>query len=106
MKIAQIYCPSCGGSIKGDLTKDSVICPFCGTQLAIDHEKKEITINQNINKNISISKNQTKRIIDEAEIIRAKTENTKAKSNAISEIAAIIALLIIILLSFLMSIIA
>ena len=40
MKINQIYCPSCGGSIKGDLTKDSVICPFCGTQLAIDHYYK------------------------------------------------------------------
>ncbi len=46
MKITQIYCPSCGGSIKGDLSKDSVVCPFCGTQLAIDHEKKEITINK------------------------------------------------------------
>lgn len=44
MKIKQIFCPSCGGSINGDLSKETVFCPFCGQQLAIDHEKREVTI--------------------------------------------------------------
>ncbi len=73
MKITQVFCPSCGGKISGDLTKNSVICPYCGTQLYIDHEKNEIIIN----KNITISKNETKRYIDDADVIRAKNDKTR-----------------------------
>lgn len=76
MKISQLYCPSCGGSIKGDLNKETIFCPFCGQQLAIDHEKNEITINHNINinktENKTINNNITQHNIDETEIQKSK----------------------------------
>lgn len=94
MKIQQVYCPSCGGGIKGDvLNRETVFCPYCGQQLYIDHEKKEITINKNINKNI----NKTNRIINEAEIIRAKKEGSKEKYETIQLIAILAVFLFIML---------
>ena len=80
MKLKQIYCPSCGGSINGDLSENSVFCPFCGQQLYIDHEKKEVTINKNIN----INKVEHKHYYDEAEIAKHKSEANKNMWDTIS----------------------
>lgn len=99
MKINQIFCPNCGGSIKGDLSKDSVFCPYCGQQLAIDHEKHEVTINKNIN----INKTENKTINN---TIRHEFIDYTQKDNNKSAIFAFLILLAIIALCMFMSLVS
>lgn len=75
MKIEQIFCPSCGASIKGDISGDSIICPYCGQQLSINHERKEVVITKNYN----YKKEETKRYINDADLAKAGTEHYKAQ---------------------------
>lgn len=94
MKIERIFCPSCGGTINGDLAnKENIFCPYCGQQLYIDREKNEITINKNININSKIEN----RIINDADIIRAKKEGNE---NKYSFLILLITLITILILTF------
>lgn len=70
MKLKKLNCPNCNGEldIKMNNENNFIFCPYCGQKFFVDTGKKERTIN--INKNI----NYTHRTIDDADIIRAKTE--------------------------------
>lgn len=84
MKLYKLSCPNCEGmlDLKVD-DKEYIFCPYCGQKFFVEDGKKEYTINQNINikKDININKNvtHTNRRYDEAEIIRAKTEDREKK---------------------------
>lgn len=79
MKLHKLCCPNCNGTldIKID-NKDCIFCPFCGEKFFVDDGKKEYTINQNINIKKQVSHIQ--RIVDDADIIRAKTEDREQKN--------------------------
>lgn len=49
IKLTQLNCPSCGAGIDMDIKgKNSLFCPFCGNQFAIDDGEVVITKNINI----------------------------------------------------------
>ena len=46
MNLKQLECPACGGDIKMDVNgKNSIFCPFCGKQLAVESNRKEVNVN-------------------------------------------------------------
>ena len=71
MWLKQTHCTNCGGML--DLQVDEshcrIFCPYCGQAYQVDHRKKEIVITQNVH--------VTERRIDDAEVIRARTEARK-----------------------------
>lgn len=75
MKLHKLTCPNCKGTLDMTVTQNttSVFCPYCGQKFYLDDEKKEYTINTNIN----INKNVNKRYTDDADVIRAKNEAIK-----------------------------
>lgn len=76
MKVKNIKCPNCNGSLDLDINnREFIFCPYCGTQVFLDDENKEFTIN--INKNI----NHTKRIVNEAEILLQQNESAKIQQD-------------------------
>lgn len=84
MRLKKLRCPNCGGSLDIALDdKEYIFCPYCGEKFFVENGKKEYTFNQNINikKDININKNivHTQHNIDEAEVIRAKTESREKK---------------------------
>lgn len=52
MKIYQLKCPACGGTIEVETNRDSCYCSYCGTKVYVNDEtfRAEITKNANYNK--------------------------------------------------------
>lgn len=104
MKVTQLYCPSCGASIKSNIVNNgSLYCPYCGTQLYVDLENKEVTINKNININRNETKEINKHYYDEAEIVRLKSEQYKDKWTNITLIIIILSILLFLFLMILLT---
>lgn len=79
MKINKLSCPNCGGMLNMDINEcEYIYCPYCGQKFYVDKEKNEFTYNKNININKNV--NYTNRYIDDADVIRAKSE-AKEKRN-------------------------
>lgn len=80
MKLKKLNCPSCNGELDIKLNNENnfIFCPYCGQKFFVDTGKKERTVNKNININKNV--NYTRKSIDEADVIRAKTE-AKEKKN-------------------------
>ena len=95
MKLQVLKCPECRATIEIKEGYTYCYCQYCGCKILLDNEKKETTINKNININKNIT--HTERNIDDAEIIR---ETNKAKENKRGWIALIIC--VIMLLVFLL----
>lgn len=65
MELKALYCPNCGAPINFDTTgREYIFCPFCGQQLFL----------QDLNRTEHVE-----RIIDEAEIVRARLELEKQR---------------------------
>ena len=80
MKLQKLNCPNCNGTLDIKIGDEKYIfCPYCGQKFFVDDGKKEYTINKNININKNIT--HTKRTYDEAEVIRAKTEDREKKNS-------------------------
>ena len=84
MKLHKLRCPNCAGTLDIKLDDNEYIfCPYSGEKFLDQDGKKEYTFTQNVNikKDININKNisHTQRNIDEAEVIRAKTESREKK---------------------------
>ena len=84
MKLHKLRCPNCAGTLDIKLDDNEYIfCPYCGEKFLVEDGKKEYTFTQNVNKKKDINNNknisQTQRNIDEAEVIRAKTESREKK---------------------------
>lgn len=77
MKIHKLCCPNCNGILNMKISGNtsSVFCPYCGQQFMLDNEKKEYTINKNIN----VNKNIHKRYTDDAEVIKAINKDKEDK---------------------------
>lgn len=80
MKLHKLTCPNCNGTMDVEIAAgtSSVFCPYCGQKFLLDDEKKEYTINKNIN----INKTNHIRYTDDADTIRAKNEANEDKRNA------------------------
>ena len=93
MKLQKISCPNCDGilDMRIDNQTEFIFCPYCGQQIYVDGNKREFTFNKNIkiNKNITY----TNRNIDDAEVIKAKTD-AKEKKVALILYVVVMALLI------------
>lgn len=68
-----LKCPNCGGELQVQSDREFCFCQYCGTKILLSDENKK-TINLNIDQKI------TNHIIDDADVIRAKTEEFVAKS--------------------------
>lgn len=84
MRLRKLKCPNCSKSLDMKIDgREYVFCYYCGEEFFAENGKKEYTFNQNINiqKDININKHTfyTKRNIDDADVIRAKTENWEKK---------------------------
>lgn len=77
MKLKVLKCPECRANIEIEKGRDFCYCNYCGCKIILDNEKKETTINKNININKNVT--YTSRTIDDAEIIRAKTAEKEKK---------------------------
>ena len=73
MKLKKARCQSCGGTLDLQVNRgcEKIFCPFCGQAYEVDSEKQEIIIT----KKVSV----TSRHIDDADVIRAKTEDRKSR---------------------------
>lgn len=73
MKIHKLNCPNCNGILDMKIAENasSLFCPYCGQQFMLDDEKKEYTINKNIN----IKKSIHNRYTDDAEVIKAMNKD-------------------------------
>lgn len=91
MKLHKLTCPNCNGTLDMEIAENttSVFCPYCGQKFYLDDEKKEYTINKNIN----INKNIHKRYTDDAEVIKAKNKDKEDKRSwIVLTVCAIIAI--------------
>ncbi len=84
MRLHKMRCPNCSGMLDIKLDDNEFIfCPYCGGKFFVENGKKEYTINQNVNikKDINVNKHTShiRRNIDEAEVIRAKTEDREKR---------------------------
>lgn len=77
MKVKSLKCPECGAYLEIEKGRTSFYCQYCGCQLFLDNEKREYTINKNIN----ISR--TARRIDDAEILREEYKEKKDKRDTV-----------------------
>lgn len=75
MKLRALKCPECRANLEIEEDRTMCYCQYCGCKIILDDEKQETTINKNINVTKSITHN--KRHIDDADVIRAKSEATK-----------------------------
>jgi DNA-directed RNA polymerase subunit RPC12/RpoP len=75
MKLRVLKCPECRANLEIEEDRTMCYCQYCGCKIILDDEKQETTINKNINVKKSIT--HTKRHIDDADVIRAKSEATE-----------------------------
>jgi len=75
MKLRVLKCPECRANLEIEEDRTMCYCQYCGCKIILDDEKQETTINKNINVTKSIT--HTKRHINDADVIRAKSEATK-----------------------------
>lgn len=75
MKLQELRCPRCDGSINIDEEKNFVKCPYCGESFFRNNGKTEHTYNKNINVNKTVHEIYT----NEADVIRAKGEVDEQK---------------------------
>lgn len=81
MKIKPIKCPSCGAKL--NIQPDSTYCECgsCGSEFYLDNGKIEHVYTKNVN--IKKETYHTERYINDAEVIRARTEAKEDKSSLI-----------------------
>ena len=77
MRIKPIKCPSCGAPLDIKRGADTCECLSCGCMFAIDNGKLEYTYNKNIY--IKNDTTYTERYIEDADVIRARTEEKEKK---------------------------
>ena len=94
MKLQKLNCPNCNGELNMKVDNSKYIfCPYCGQKFFIDDGKKERTINKNITKDITINKNMnyTHRKIDDADVIRAKSEAREKRFGWLGTLGSVLA---------------
>lgn len=75
MKLYKMDCPYCGASIEADVNnRKFIFCTYCGKQIQLKNDSDDITINQNI----SINKNITQRVTNDAEILKEQNRHRES----------------------------
>ncbi len=91
MRVETINCPYCGASLEVDIQdRESVFCNYCGKQILL-YDDSVKTKNVNVKKEINIQK----RIVNDAEVIRARAEE-KENKNAMVVLAIVFGVLLLI----------
>ena len=96
MKLQVLKCPECRANLEVEEGRTSCYCQYCGCKIILDDEKKETTINKNIN--ITKNINRTERYVDDAEVIKATNKEKEDKRSWIA-LAIIGAVLVVVILS-------
>lgn len=87
MKLHVLKCPECHANLEIEEGLKTCYCKYCGCQINIDEEKHEHTINKNIHK----------RYTDDADVIRAKTEDKESRRTFKAGIAVWVILIVMVL---------
>ena len=66
IQMISMQCPNCNANLEADSSREFVFCQYCGTKVKL-HDTNTYTVNIN----------ETCRVIDEAELVRAQTEHAK-----------------------------
>lgn len=103
MKLKKLNCPNCNGELDIKISDEnsSIFCPYCGQKFFVDTGKKERTVNKNININKNV--NYTRRNVDDADVIRAKTEAKEKRNGWIFLIVDVSLLMVIMIFLFFMA---
>lgn len=88
IKIVPLKCPQCGASIELNISRKTSFCSYCGTQVFFDDGSRTIYYNEK--KEVTQNINHTKRIVDDAEIIKAKTDAKEKKNGWIALIVCLV----------------
>lgn len=84
MKIYQLKCPACGGTIEIERNRESSFCSYCGTKVYVDDETRRVEITKNINYHKTYTDEAKIREIESAERMQERkyeVECEKRKSN-------------------------
>lgn len=95
MRLHAMKCPNCGGTLSIKLDdKQQIFCPYCGEKFFIEDAKKEYTINQNIR--IDKRTSHTRHIVNEADVIRARTKEREQKNAGLTLLFCFVAFALLI----------
>lgn len=89
MKLRVLKCPECRANIEITEGRNYCYCQYCGCKIMLDDEKTETTYNKNIN--INKNTTNTQRYINDAEVIKAKSEAEENKRGIVIGIVVAIA---------------
>ena len=92
MKITVLRCPNCDGPIEND--KQIIFCSFCGAELSIDDDTKDVNITYK--KDINISR----KYINEAKIMELQIKKEEGEAEKKSEKKVLIGCAVIVLVFF------
>lgn len=96
MKMYQLKCPACGGTIEIERNRDSCFCSYCGTKVYVDDETHKVEITKNINYHKTYTDEAAIRKIESDERIQEQkivAEREKRKSERWSVLGTILIML-------------
>jgi len=106
VKLQKLSCPNCNGKLNMKVENSQYIfCPYCGQEFFIDDGKKVHVFNRNEKKDININKsiNYTHRKVDDADIIRAKSEANEKRNGWIAMLVYLCVMVALIAFCFFMA---
>lgn len=82
MKLQQQKCSNCGALLDLDVEDTRIaFCPYCGGKYLFDDGKTEHTINENVSKNINVTKTVHNLYTDEVELLKEKNKDKNKSFN-------------------------
>ncbi len=91
MKLVEINCPNCKGTLKVNPEKDVLVCGYCHTEFKVDDEVKKIEINKTIHHiytdEAKIMREENNRIKEEE---RNKNKREKLKQDSINTVIGLV----------------
>lgn len=104
MKMYQLKCPACGGTIEIERNRDSCFCSYCGAKVYVDDETHRVEITKNINYHktytdeAKIRKIESDERIQEQKIVaereKGKSERWSARGTVLIVLACVIGLFV------------
>lgn len=81
MKTAKIACPYCGSAIDQEIgNRKELFCSYCGGKIIIDDEVSRTEHKEVQEKTVNINRNNVSRVVDEAELQKAKNQKFSIKT--------------------------
>lgn len=106
MKMYQLKCPACGGTIEIEKNRDCCFCSYCGTKVYVDDETHRVEITKNINcrktytDEATIRKIESDERIQEQKIVAAREKRKIKRWSALGTVLIMLACVIGLFVSF------